>query len=496
MNAAYQDLVRRYEDIALLQSCNALLSWDQETNLPAKGVPYRARQRAVLSEKVHALKTDAVVGEWLDACQDAAKEDSEAGGNLRCWQHAYARATKIPSSLVGEFEEVTSLAVAAWQEAREKQDFSHFQPHLQKVVDYNRKMADLWGYEESPYDALLEEYERGSTAKELSVLFEALQAPLVALVDEAAERSAASPPRSLRGNYPIEAQKAFNLKVCQALGFDLEAGRIDTAAHPFCSRLAPNDTRLTTRYDVEDFTSSLFGVMHETGHGLYEQGLCQDKHALPSGAAVSLGIHESQSRLWENQVGRSRAFWERWLPEAQQHFPDLADWSAEEMTRAVNQAERSFVRVEADEVTYDLHIILRFTLERQLIEGSLNVADVPDAWNATFKELTGLEVDNAAHGCLQDIHWSLGAMGYFPTYSLGNLNAAQLYEAAGEQISGLSSALSKGDYAPLLTWLQEKVHVPGSRYLPGELMERVTGRPTEPTPYLAHLRSRYIDGEA
>ncbi|MDB2346261.1 carboxypeptidase M32 [bacterium] len=489
---AYQDLVQRHEEIALLQACNALLSWDQETNLPAKGVAYRAQQRAALSEKVHELKTSDDVTKWLDACQDDA--DGEAIANVQWWRHAYERARKIPATMVGEFEEVTSLGLAAWQEAREKSDYVIFQSHLQKIVDFNRQMADLWGYEDSPYDALLEEYERGATAKNLASLFADLKGPLVELVDAAIAKSANQPPRSLQGNYPIEAQQAFNLEVCQALGFDLEAGRIDTAAHPFCSRLAPNDTRLTTRYDTSDFTSSFFGVLHETGHGLYEQGLPQDKHALPSGTAVSLGIHESQSRLWENQIGRSRAFWDHWLPVAQKHFPSLTDWTPEDMTRAVNQAERTFIRVEADEVTYDLHILLRFELEKQLIEGSLSVADLPEAWNTAFEDLTNLTVPDHANGCLQDIHWSMGALGYFPTYSLGNLNAAQLHAAALDQVLGLSNDLAKGNYASLLQWLQTNIHAHGSQLLPEELMTKATGRSTEIAPYLKHLRSRYVDG--
>ncbi len=490
---AYEQLVRHQEKIALLQSCNALLSWDQETYLPPKGVAYRAQQRAALSEQVHALKTSDAVGTWLEACESDG--DTEEAANVRWWRHAFDRAQRIPPKLVGEFEEATSLAVAAWQDAKGKSDYQLFKPHLQTIVDYNRRMADLWGYEDSPYDALLEEYERGARSAHLSEMFGQLKAPLVDLVKKATDDAQGPPARDIRGDFPTEAQQAFNFEVCQALGFDFEGGRIDTAAHPFCSRLAPDDTRLTTRYDPEDFTSSFFGVLHETGHGLYEQGLSQEKHALPSGSAVSLGIHESQSRLWENQVGRSRAFWEHWLPVAQKHFAALEDWTPEEITRAVNRAERSFIRVEADEVTYDLHIILRFEVERQLIKGSLAVNDVPEVWNTTFHELTGLHVNDDAQGCLQDIHWSLGALGYFPTYSLGNLNAAQLFAAALDQEPSLARDLEEADYSSLRNWLRGNIFAHGCRYLPNELMERATGRATEPEPYLAHLRSRYLDGD-
>ncbi len=461
--------------------------------MPAKGVSFRAQQRAYLSERIHTLRSAPEVGDWLDECLQAfGEDDSVVAANVRGWHHAFERARRLPAELVGDFERCTSVALSAWQEARQKNDFQLFAPHLEKVVSFNREMADLWGYEDSPYDALLEEYERGARSKALSELFDGLKGPLVEIASEAIARNTDDPPRDLKGDYPIPAQKAFNWEVCQALGFDSEAGRIDTATHPFCSRVAPYDTRLTTRYDKTDFTSSFFGVLHETGHGLYEQGLRQDQHALPSGTAVSLGIHESQSRLWENQVGRSPAFWEHWLPQAVKHFPHLQDWSAEEITRAVNHAQRTHIRVEADEVTYDLHILLRFDLEKKLVEDTLDVADVPAYWNESFYELTGLKVDSDANGCLQDIHWSMGALGYFPTYSLGNLNAAQLFEHALESQSSLTSELAGGYYQGLLQWLQETIYQHGSRYLPNVLMERATGRETAVAPYLAHLRSRYL----
>ena len=491
MNDAYQRLVDRYEEMATLSSCAALLSWDQETYMPTQSVTYRAKQRAYLSKQTHALQTATEVTRWLDQC-GPCDQDSIEEANVRWWRHTHARATKLPIALVGDYEEATSLAVDAWQEARKRDDFSVFQPHLQTIVDHNRRRADLWGYEQSPYDALLEEFECGVRAQQLLALFDRLRPELVAIVEEAVAQSNDRPAKSLLGEYPVAAQQAFNREVCEAFGFDYAAGRIDTTAHPFCSRVAPNDTRLTTRYDEADFTSSLFGVLHETGHGLYEQGLCQDSFALPQGTAVSLGIHESQSRLWENQVGRSADFWNHWLPIAAKHFPSLNSWVPEDMTRAVNQAALTFIRIEADEVTYDLHIMLRFEIEKQLIEGSLQVQDVPEQWRALFKELTGLHIRKESEGCLQDIHWSIGAFGYFPTYSLGNLNAAQLYEAALASNASLSSELSQGHYSALLTWLNQNVHLHGCRYLPNALMEKATGATTDPKAYLEHLRARYL----
>ena len=293
-------------------------------------------------------------------------------------------------------------------------------------------------------------------------------------------------------HYPKEKQEAFNREVAESIGFDFEAGRIDTAVHPFCSGMAPFDTRLTTRYDEGDFLSSLFGVLHEAGHGLYEQGLERGRRGEPVGAAVSLGVHESQSRLWENHVGRSRAFWEKWLPRAAEYFPHLAAVSVEEMFEAVNQAELSHIRVESDEVTYDLHILLRFEMEREIFAGNLAIKDVPAEWNRRFESLFGLKVESDAMGCLQDIHWSIGIFGYFPTYSLGNINAAHLVAAARRQDPALAARMDRADYSALLDWMRVHIHRPGSLYLPDEIVTRAAGSPATADALVEHLRSRYL----
>jgi carboxypeptidase Taq len=275
------------------------------------------------------------------------------------------------------------------------------------------------------------------------------------------------------------------------MGFDFESGRIDTTTHPFCSGMGPSDCRLTTRYSEEDFTVSLYGIMHEAGHGLYDQGLLKEHYGTPLGSAVSLGIHESQSRLWENHVGRSEAFWRHWHPVACKHFPELSRFTPEQLTAAVNHVQPSFIRVEADQITYDLHIILRFEIELKLIERQLAVADVPAYWNEAFEKSFGLKVDNDAHGCLQDIHWSIGMMGYFPTYSLGNLNAAQLMRRALADAPALDAELARGEYGTLLKWLREKVHRHGMRHHPQDLMRLATGEGTSPAAHLASLRNKY-----
>ncbi len=492
--AAYGHLHARAKQIALLNSTAALLAWDQQTFMPPKALDYRGEQLSYFSGQAHTLFTAPGVGDWIEACEDAGLADGpdvELGTNVRGWRRHYDRATKIPTALVEEYERTKIHANAAWEKARETSDFSTFAPHLERVFGLTRQLADRWGYEASPYDALLEGFEPGAREAELTKLFDVLRPAMTALLGPAAERSARVPADLLAGHYPAPAQEAFNAEVAAVLGFDFEAGGIATTTHPFCSGVAPGDCRLTTRYDETNFLVSLYGVMHEAGHGMYEQGLPPGAHGMPAGTAVSLGIHESQSRLWENQVGRGREFWALWLPRAAHHFPHLAGRTPDEMFAAVNRVRPSFIRVEADQVTYDLHIILRFGLERRIISGELAIRDVPAAWNEEFEKSLGLKVPDDAHGCLQDIHWSEGLIGYFPTYTLGNLNAAQLFRRALADVPGLPGELAAGKYGGLLGWLREKVHQQGERFLPGKLIEQATGEPTRVEYYLEGLREKF-----
>ena len=491
MTEAYSKLLERFQETALLSSSASLLGWDQETYLPKKGIAFRAKQSAYFQGKIHALSTASEVGDWISACEDASNgEDTIENANVREWRHGYDRATLISQDLVEEFAQCRALALNSWQQAREESDFSVFQPHLEKLIELSIQKAEAWGYGDTRYDALLETYERGANQKSVAAVFDDLKPKIVELVAEATAGGEKENP--LHGPAPYHAQQKFNREVAEAFGFDFDAGRIDTAAHPFCSGVGPGDTRMTTRYDENDFTSSLFGVMHECGHGLYDQGLDSDAHGTPVGDAVSLGIHESQSRLWENHIGRGRAFWSHWLPRAAELFPHIAGLSLDEVVRAVNTAQKSFIRVEADEVTYDLHILLRFGIESRLISGELAVADLPAAWNEEFENMFGLKVDKDSNGCLQDIHWSMGAFGYFPTYTLGNLNAAQLFKYATTKNGDVATAIDAGNFAPLLGWLRENVHVHGSRYMPQDLIERVTGETTQAQYHLEHLRERYL----
>ncbi|MDA7866063.1 carboxypeptidase M32 [Akkermansiaceae bacterium] len=475
------DIQNLLQEISLLSSTSATLGWDQETYAPAKSVAHRAKQLAYLHGRIHKLQTSNAFRDGLA---------SLAGRNQRELTHRYERATKIPQELVERDSETSSLAKAAWSEARKKDQFQTFAPHLAKLLEIAREKADHWGYEDEPYDALLSEYERGAKTREVAALFDSIDTELAQIAAAAVEKSSSIPADFLHGPAPIEAQQTLNREVAESLGFDFTQGRIDTTAHPFCTTLGPADVRLTTRYEEHDFASSLFGVMHETGHGLYEQGLPASDFHLPSGHAVSLGIHESQSRLWENHVGRSRPFWEKWYPRTQSLFPHLREISLDDFLPAVNRCAYSPIRVEADEATYDLHILLRFKIERALLTGELEVAGVPATWNDEFEKLFGFRPKTDSEGCLQDIHWSMGGLGYFATYSLGNINSAQLFEAAMKD-DAVSSAFAKGDFLPLLGWMQKNIHQYGSTLFPQDLMAQATGSKTDPQSYLKHLRSRF-----
>jgi carboxypeptidase Taq len=485
-------IFKKAREVALIHSSAAVIGWDQETYLPASAAQHRADQLAWLSARAHELATSS---EWQKDLEIAEAgnpgNDPKLTANLKELRREFDRATKLTVELVARDSLASSLAKHAWADARQRSDFSSFAPHLETLLGIAREKAELWGYAHEPYDALLEGYERATSTAAVASLFDTMRPSLREIASHAVERSAARAPSLPAGPYPVAAQQRFNSQVADAIGFDFQAGRIDTTTHPFCTTLGPHDVRLTTRYMESDFTSSLFGVLHEAGHGLYEQGLPADDFGLPSGSAVSLGIHESQSRLWENHVGRSRAFWEKWYPLAQESFPQLDGFSLERFLAYLWRAEFSPIRVEADEATYDLHILLRFGLERRMMNGELSVADVPAAWNDGFRDLFGFSPPDDRHGCLQDIHWSMGGLGYFATYTLGNINAAQLFAAACKQ-APVAAAIANADYAPLLSWLGDSVHRQGATLDPADLIRAATGKLPDTADYLAHLRSRYL----
>lgn len=486
------DIFDRTREIALVGSTASILSWDQETYLPSGAADYRAAQLSYLAAHAHSLATSDDYLRYLaeaEALDDGS--DPTRSANLRELRRESDRSVKIPTELIARQSTAESAAHHAWIAARKASDFSTFAPHLQKLVDLAREKADLWGFASEPYDALLEGFERGTSTAAIAALFDDLAKSLAPISAKAVAKTKAAAPTLPGGPYPIRAQQDFNALVAAEIGFDFHMGRIDTTTHPFCTTLGPKDIRLTTRYDESDFTSSLFGVMHEAGHGMYEQGVPAEDFGLPSGGAVSLGIHESQSRLWENQVGRSPEFWGKFYPIAQEHFPQLKGFPLADFLNYIHRSEFSPIRVEADEATYDLHIILRFRIERMLLNREITVAEVPATWNRHFEESFGFAPPDDAHGCLQDIHWSMGGIGYFPTYTLGNINAAQLF-AAATSVPEIAKATASADYQPLLSWLRENIHRHGGTIDPPALMERATGKPPSTADYLKHLSGRYL----
>jgi carboxypeptidase Taq len=493
--AAYDELIRRFKDAKLLESVGAVVGWDQHTYMPPAGAGHRAEQMGFLAKLGHQMFTDPKVGELLgvvEASPLVANAEADEAVNVREIRRGYDRAVKMPPKLVEEIARVTSQAQNVWAEARKRSDFAAFAPWLAKIVALKRQEAQAVGYKESPYDALLDEYEPGMTAAEVTRVFAELRADLVPLVGAITASGKRPRPDILTREYAVDRQAVFGQAAAAAIGFDFRAGRLDITVHPFCSGIGPGDVRLTTRYNSRELNQGFFGILHEAGHGIYEQGLDPAHFGTPCGAAVSLGIHESQSRLWENQVGRSRPFWEHFFPRARQTFPGtLDDVSLDEFLFAINDVERSFIRVEADEATYNLHILLRFELEQALLQGELEAAGVPAAWNAKFQQFFELTPPDDAQGCLQDIHWSMGGLGYFPTYTLGNLNAAQLMDQARQDLGDLDADFRKGEFGRLKGWLNEKVHRPGQRFRPRDLIRRVTGRPLSHRPLIAYLRRKY-----
>jgi carboxypeptidase Taq len=492
---AYDDLMHRIKDCRLLESCGHLLGWDERTYMPREGSGHRAEQMALVARLTHEMLTAPQVGELLAEIEGSTlvkHAESVPAVNVREIRRSFDRAVKLPKELVEELARITTRAQQVWQEARENNDFAAFRPWLEKIVGLKQREANAIGFKESPYDALLDEYEPGATAAEITKVFAALRDDLVPVVT-AITGSGRKPKRDiLQREYPVERQKTFSLEAAAAIGFDFTAGRLDVTTHPFCSGIGPGDTRLTTRYNPRFFNEAFFGTLHEAGHGIYDQGLESAHFGTPMGSPVSLGIHESQSRLWENQVGRGRPFWEHFFPRARQTFAEaLHEVSLEDWLFAINDVQQSFIRVEADEATYNMHIILRFELEQALISGDLKPADVPGIWNEKFKKSFGLTPPDDRMGCLQDIHWSMGGLGYFPTYTLGNLYAAQFMEQARDDLGDLEGDFRNGHFGRLKGWLNDKIHRPGQRYRPRELCRKVTGQPLSHKPLLAYLRKKY-----
>lgn len=496
--ATLEPLTNRLLEIRRIQSAASVLSWDQETYMPAGGGAARAEQIATLEglahEKLVSQEVETLLADWIDPAtgQAAAGWDEPSRSLLRETWRDFSRAKKLPSAFVIRLSRECSLAQQAWVTAREESRFSKFLPSLRTIISLKREEADYLGYRNSPYDALLDTYEPGATIGQLAPLFTELRERLVVLLRKVQASGVAVDDTCLHQRFDQAKQIEFGRLVLVAMGYDFERGRLDLSAHPFTTSFHPTDVRVTTRVFEKDLPSCLFSCIHEGGHGLYDQGLDPRYYGSPLGESVSLGIHESQSRLWENCVGRSRAFWHCFYPILQQTFPQqLGTVPLDLFYAAINRASPSLIRVEADELTYNLHIMLRVEIEQALIENRVQPDDLPELWNEKMQSYLGIVPEQDAEGVLQDVHWSMGAFGYFPTYTLGNLYAVQFFEQAKQELPQLEEHIAAGQLVPLRRWLEQKIHRWGRMFTPDHLARRVTGKGVSPEPFLRYLEGKY-----
>ncbi len=493
----YSALIQLVREANLLGGTAELLSWDREVMMPEGGLDYRSKQLAQIAKLQHEQFTCKRLGELLAVCEADAELTTHPlsceAVNLREVRRSYDRQTKLPAALVQQEAELGSYAQHEWATARKNNNFKHFQPWLEQCVELLRRKAECYGWSSDgePWDALAEDYEPGCTAAEVARVFTPLRQSLQNLLSDLLS-SGRMPSNAFNELVlPTQQQEAFVRFVAENIGFDFGRGRLDRSTHPFCAGTHPGDVRLTTRFHDANVNDALGSTMHEAGHGMYEQGLLPIHWGTPMGEAVSLSIHESQSRLWENQVGRSQTFW-KWLhPKLGEFFGDaVGGLSWADVYGAANLVRPDLIRVEADEATYNMHIMIRFEIERALMKGDLHVADLPSVWNQRYKEYLGIDVPDDARGCLQDIHWSMLSIGYFPTYTLGNLYGAQFFEAAIEAIPDLHQQFERGNFKALRTWLNENIHAHGKRYLAADLCEQVTGKPLSAAPLMRHLEAK------
>lgn len=495
--SSYQALLAKINEIDDINKANGLLSWDREVNMPAAGSIERTLQMTTLSKLSHAMATSDEMGELIERAAEEHKDadyDSNEAGLIRLLRRQYNDARKLPGEFIARMSAISGDTRNAWIKARQDNDFPVFRPWLEKVVELVQEMAELYGYEDEKYDALLDKYETSMKTAEVRAIFSAVKAELVPLREAIDNSPVKIDDQLLHQPYDVERQKAFARYAATAIGYDFSRGHLGTVIHPFATSFSRNDARITTRWYPDFINPSLFGTLHECGHAMYEQGTHPSFSRTPLARGTSLGIHESQSRMMENIVGRSRGFWQAHFPELQRTFPEaLGGHTAEEFYRAINKTQPSFIRVEADELTYNFHIILRFELEQAMLNGDLAVADLPTAWNDKMHELLGVTPPNDSEGCLQDVHWTRPGFGYFPTYALGNLYAAQFYETAVAQNPAIADELAAGRTEALVAWLRENIHQHGRKYTPGELVRRVTGEPLSHQPFMRYATAKFSD---
>jgi carboxypeptidase Taq len=492
-----QELKTVLAQISRLQEVGQLLNWDQQTYMPTGGAEGRSEHLSTISRITHELSTSTSFGKLIDAAEkEVTVLDSDHVNSqlVRMVRYDYELSTKLPTDFVAEMVKTTSMAEHVWIEARKENDYAKFVPWLQKNVDIAKKCVDYYGFDDLPYDALLNLYEPKMKTRDVRVLFDQVRPVVVDLVQKIEQHQDMVDSSCLLRSFSEAKQEQFGKEVVATFGYDFNRGRLDRTTHPFASSFGKNDCRITTRYDEHLLQMSLMGTMHEAGHAMYEQNVGDDLVGTTLAGGCSNSLHESQSRMWENLVGRSRNFWRFFFPKFREMFPEsLSDVEPDQIYRAFNKVCPSLIRVEADEVTYNLHIILRFELEQDLLEGKLSVADAPEAWNAKMSEYLGLIPPDNSQGVLQDIHWAMGGMGYFPTYSLGNFLSCQLYETAIEANPAVPSQIAEGDFSGLFNWLKANIWVDGRRRFPQEQIVKATGRPLETGPYLKYLKTKFAD---
>lgn len=489
-----QQLIELAAELDDLQGIQAVLGWDQQIHMPPGGAEDRGMQSAALGRIIHEKFTSEEVGQLIadleEEVGDLTAETDEAR-MVKVSKRAYEKQTKIPLPLLMEFIQTTTMANEAWVKARAQSDFSIFQPLLEKIVDLRKQYADLFKPYEHIYDPLLDDFEPGMKTAEVKGIFDALRPQQVALIQAIAEKE---PPDNtfLKQHYNEDFQEVIGRYVITRFGYDWERGRLDVAPHPFTTSFGHGDVRITTRYLKDDGVSSLFSTMHEAGHAMYDQGIPKKYRRHPLSGAASLAIHESQSRLWENLVGRSKEFWSFFYPSLQMLFPEhLGNVSMQDFYCGINRVEPSFIRVEADEATYNLHIMLRLEIEIGLMEGTMQVEDLPDIWNTRMQDYLGVTPPDDAQGVLQDIHWSGGMIGYFPTYALGNLASVQLWDTMLAEHPNIPDEIAQGKFNTILGWMREHVHQYGAKFEPQEIMLKATGSKITPEPYMKYLKTKY-----
>jgi carboxypeptidase Taq len=494
MNDHFSTLRTRLAEITDLRRVGSLLFWDQQTMMPRAAASGRAEQLATLNRLAHELFVSDETGKLLDELrgyEESLDPESDEASLIRVTRLDYEKARRVPSELRAEMTRAASKGLEAWHEAKSKSDFALFLPALERNVELKHRYVECFDPAEEPYDILLDDFERGMTTAEVREIFAELKSELVPLVRDIAEHDDPSLADVVEGDFDTDEQRALCHEIVDAFGYRDETWRLDPTAHPFASGGGVDDIRITTYYYTNNL-DSIFATMHEYGHGLYEHQVDPALDRSPLGSGVSLGLHESQSRMWENLVGRSLPFWRGFYPRVQGRFPEqLGSVGVERFYAAVNRVHPSLIRIHADEVTYNMHVILRFELEQEIVNGRIDLRDLPDAWNAKIDEYLGIEVPNDAEGVLQDVHWSGGAIGYFSTYSLGNVMSLQIWETVLDEIPDLCDSIERGEFGELKEWLRDRLHRHGRKFLPKETLARIVGGPIDAEPYLRYLKEKH-----